>query len=139
MINFLSLQPNRDAHNHFLDSHGPNMVEYSRNSEFTRHMSSHRRRAGDSIGKEKRNSRLTRSPNPRESGRDSSLQPNIPPKRNSVSNEPDRHKASISRSEFESPRADGLQLISNSRGCQSQQGQGVFNPTVNAESVLREM
>ena len=129
-----------DAYNHFLEGLRPKMAEYSGNSAFTRQMSSGERGDRAMIGrKEKRKARLTQSPNRRESGRSSSLHPNIPPNRNRVSNEPNRHKASISRSEFESPRADGFKSNSNSQGRKSQHKLGDFNPTVNAASVLREM
>ena len=128
-----------DAYNHFLEGLRPKKEECSGNSVFTRQMSSGERGGRVPLGKEKRKARLTQSPNRRESGRACFLHPNIPPNRNRVSNEPNRHKASISRSEFESPRAVEFKSNSNSQGCKSQHELGDFNPTVNAASVLREM
>ena len=114
-------------------------VEYSRNSLFTGQMSSAKEGGHVSIGRGKRRVRSTQTLHQRASKPTPSLGSEFPRKRTCVRPEPNRHSSSNSTSEFELPRAVVFKSNPNSQGCQSQVAVGLVHPTVNPESVLREM
>ena len=114
-------------------------VEYSRNSLFTGSMSSAKEGGHVSIGRGKRRVRSTQTLHQRASKPTPSLRSEFPQKRICVSTEPNRHSSSNSMSENELPKAVVFKSNPNSQGCQSQVAVGLVHPTVNPESVLREM